>query len=297
MAIAKINGVNQHTIAKYSGTTNETITKLLGSIIWANAFLVFDGVDDKAQFTIDSAFITALCGASGKIGDNISFTFWLKPTWTTSGSGSGFAPKNVFPVYLGRTDSVWDSVRAPYYQLTNSGGTAQNKIWGDVRSSTGGNNKKNDSVAVHSYNSIFACGTSSDDYWDSANPSGGAWVFLAATRAEGKWSLYWNANALTEADVTDNTLNTDNSLARVLSIGYTPQNDTYWPMGIRDVSIWKGALEAENITTLYNSGKFFDHRTAGLTGQVVYYPFHADGADFSGNADNLTVTGGTITSI
>lgn len=294
MAIAKVNGVNQHSIAKYSGTTNETITKLLGSIIWANAFLSFDGVDDKAEFTIDSGFITALCGESGKIGDNTSITMWIKPTWATSGSGVGFAPRHINFCFLGAPADVWESIRL-FYQLTNSSGVAQNRIWATIRSNT--NAKDEDYEDVDEANSITGTGTGGTDYWQTTNPSGEGWVHLCFVRDSADWKIYWNGNPLTMSNSNANTMDIDNSVARVLQLGFRDTDDKYYKYGIRDFGIWNVALNDARCETLYNNGKFFDHRTAGFGNLVVYYPFHADGTDFSGNSDNITLTGGTITSI
>ena len=264
---------------------------------WGNSgYLVFDGVDDKADVSVSAGIITSLTGGSGNIGQNFTVSMWIKPTWTTSGSGGAFAPKNVFPLYIGKVDDVWESIRAPYYQLTNSGGAAQNKLWADIRSSTGGNNKKNDSVALHDYNAIFGTGTGTDDYWESGNPSGGAWVHIVAARAGAKWSLFWNGTDLTETGVTNNSLSIDNTIARVVSFGYTPQNDTYWPLGIRDCAIFSAALTAGNVTTLYNSGVFLDVRKSGIDDLEIYYPFNENVRDIVGG-HNLTLTGGTFTAL
>ena len=65
---------------------------------WDNqGFITFDGVDDKAELTVDSDFIDSVTGGSGNIGDNIGFSFWVKPTWDTSGTlgTTGFAPRSI----------------------------------------------------------------------------------------------------------------------------------------------------------------------------------------------------------
>ena len=264
---------------------------------WGNTkFLAFDGVDDKAEFTVNQSFITAVAG-EGNIGDNIGFSFWINPAWSTSGSygTTGFAPRRVNFWYLGKDDNNHESVQG-YYQLTNSSGVAQNRLWSELRSSTGGNKKQNENTYLHSNNSITGVGTGQADSWTSTNPSGGAWVHIVMTRGTGEWSQYWNGQGLTEADSDTLPLNIDNEIERVLTFGYKPTDNGFHKYGVRDFAIFSTELTSGNVTTLYNSGVFFDVRTAKISNLGVYYPFNEHVRDIVGGY-NLTLTGGSFNAL
>ena len=264
---------------------------------WDNeGFLSFDGTDDKAELNVDSAFIASVAG-EGNIGDNIGFSFWIKPTWSTSGSygTSGFAPRRVNFFYLGAPEDNHESVQG-YYQLTNSGGTAQNRLWSELRATTSSNTRDNDFSALHTDNSITGVGTGSTNSWTSSNPSGGAWVHIVMTRATGNWTQYWNGQALAMNDSDSGTLNTDNSIARKLVLGNKPVDNGFHKYGIRDFAIFSAQLTSGNASTLYNSGTFFDVRRSGISNLGVYYPFNKNVQDIVGG-HNLTLTGGTFTDL
>ena len=264
---------------------------------WGNTkFLAFDGVDDKAEFTVNQSFITAVAG-EGNIGDNIGFSFWINPAWSTSGSygTTGFAPRRVNFWYLGKDDNNHESVQG-YYQLTNSSGVAQNRLWSELRSSTGGNKKQNENTYLHSNNSITGVGTGQADSWTSTNPSGGAWVHIVMTRATGNWTQYWNGQALSMNDSDSGTLNTDNSIARKLVLGNKPTDNGFHKYGVRDFAVFSAQLTSGNASTLYNSGSFLDVRNTGISGLGVYYPFNENARDIVGG-HNLTLTGGTFTAL
>ena len=259
-------------------------------------FLSFDGTDDKAELNVDSAFITSVAG-EGNIGANIGFSFWIKPTWSTSGSygTSGFAPRRVNFWYLGAPEDNHESVQG-YYQLTNSSGTAQNRLWSELRATTTSNTRDNDFSALHSNNSITGVGTGSTNSWTSSNPSGEGWVHIVMTRAAGNWTQYWNGQALSMTDSDSGTLNTDNSIGRVFNIGFKDTDDSFHKFGVRDFAIFSAHLTSGNASSLYNSGNFFDVRTSGISNLGVYYPFNEHVRDVVGG-HNLTLTGGTFTAL
>jgi len=264
---------------------------------WGNSkFLSFDGVDDKAEFTVDSDFITSVAG-EGSIGANIGFSFWIKPTWDTSGSvgTTGFAPRNIRLFYLGAPADTHESIQG-YYQLTNSSGTTQNRLWSELRATTGSNTKDNDYSVLHSENSITGTGTGSSDHWKTDNPSGEGWVHIVMTRATGNFTQYWNGQAFTMNDSDTGTLNTDNSIARIMRFGGHNPSSTFSKYGIRDFAIFTKELNGTHVSTLYNSGTFFDIRTSGIDNLGVYYPFNENVRDIIGG-HNLTLTGGTFTAL
>jgi hypothetical protein len=259
---------------------------------WDNQkFLAFDGVDDKAEFNVDSDFIASVAG-EGNIGANIAFSFWIKPSWSTSG---GFAPRRVNFFYLGAPSDNHESVQG-YYQLTNSSGTAQNRLWSELRATTTSNTRDNDLSQLYSNNDITGVGTGTTNSWTSTNPSGGAWVHIVMTRATGNWTQYWNGQALDMIDSDSGTLNTDNSIARKLVLGNKPTDNGFHKYGVRDFAIFNKQLDSTAASTLYNSGTFFDVRKSGISNLGVYYPFDENVKDVVGG-HNLTLTGGTFTDL
>ena len=264
---------------------------------WGNSkFLAFDGVDDKAILTVDSAFTTSIAG-EGNIGANIGFSFWIKPTWDSSGTlgTTGFAPRNIRFFYLGAPADNHESVQG-YYQLTNSSGATQNRLWSELRATTGSNTRDNDFSALHSNNGVTGTGTGSSNHWKTDNPSGEGWVHIVMTRAAGNWTQYWNGQALSMTDSDSGTLNTDNSIGRVMRFGGHNPSSGFSKYGIRDFAIFTKQLDSDAATTLYNSGSFFDVRTSGVSNLGVYYPFNEHVRDIVGG-HNLTLTGGTFTAL
>ena len=268
-----------------------------GDYKWGGSrFLAFDGVDDKAVFTVDQPFITSIAG-EGNIGANVGFSFWIKPTWDSSGTlgTSGFAPRKIDFFYLGAPADNHESVRG-YYQLTNSSGVTQNRLWTEMRATTSSNTRDNDFAVMHSNNSITSTGTGSSDHWKTDNPSGEGWVHIVMTRATGNWTQYWNGQALSMTDSDSGTLNTDNSIARKLVLGNKPTDNGFHKYGVRDFAVFSAQLTSGNASTLYNSGNFFDVRTAGINNLGVYYPFNEHVRDIVGG-NNLALTGGTFTAL
>jgi len=259
-------------------------------------FLSFDGVDDKAEYSVDQSFITAVAG-EGDIGANIAVSFWVKPTWDSSGTlgTTGFAPRQIKFFYLGSATDNHESVQG-YYQLTNSSGNTQNRLWSEVRATTSSNTRDSDYSVLHSNNGVTGTGTGSSDHWKTDNPADEAWVHILMTRATGNWTQYWNGNALSMADNDSGTLNTDNSISRIMRFGGHNPSGQFYQYGIRDFAIFTKQLDGDDATTLYNSGSFFDVRESGISNLGLYYPFNGDGVDIIGG-HNLTLTGGTFTAL
>ena len=262
---------------------------------WDNqGFLSFDGTDDKAEFNVNAGFIESVTGGSGNIGDNIGFSFWIKPTWDSSGTlgTTGFAPRNIRLFYLGAPADNHESIQG-FYQLTNSSGVTQNRLWTEMRATTGSNTRDSDYSVLHSNNGITGTGTGSSDHWKTNNPSGEGWVHLVMTRATGNWTQYWNGQALTMVDSDSGTLNTDNSIARKLVLGNKPVDNGFHRYGVRDFAIFSKQLDSDDASALYNSGNFMDVRRSGISNLGVYYPFNKNVKDIVGG-HNLTLTGGAF---
>ena len=265
---------------------------------WDNqGFLSFDGTDDKAEFNVNAGFIESVTGGSGNIGDNIGFSFWIKPTWDSSGTlgTSGFAPRKIMFFYIGAPADNHESVQG-YYQLTNSSGATQNRLWSELRATTSSNTRDNDFAVLHNNNGVTGTGTGSSDHWKTDNPSGEGWVHIVMTRATGNWTQYWNGQALSMTDSDSGTLNTDNSIGRVFNIGFKDTDDSFHKFGVRDFAIFTKQLDGDDATTLYNSGNFMDVRRSGISNLGVYYPLNKNAKDIVGG-HHLTLTGGTFTNL
>ena len=264
---------------------------------WDNqGFLSFDGVDDKAELEVNSHFIASVAGG-GNIGDNIGFSFWIKPTWDSSGTlnTTGFAPRSIRLFYLGAPADNHESIQG-YYQLTNSSGATQNRLWSELRATTSSNTKDNDFSVLHTDTAITGTGSGTGDHWKTDNPSGEGWVHIVMTRATGNFKQYWNGQALSMNDSDTGTLNTDNSIERVMRFGGHNPSSAFSKYGIRDFAIFSSELTSGNASTLYNSGTFFDVRRSGISNLGVYYPFNKNAQDIVGG-HNLTLTGSTFTAL
>ena len=165
-----------------------------------------------------------------------------------------------------------------------------------MRATTSSNTKDNDFSVLHTDTAITGTGSGSSDHWKTDNPSGEGWVHIVMTRATGNFTQYWNGQALSMNDSDTGTLNTDNSIARVMRFGGHNPSSGFSKYGIRDFAIFSTQLDSDNASTLYNSGNFMDVRVAGINGLAVYYPFNEHVRDIVGGHD-LTLTGGTFTAL
>jgi hypothetical protein len=100
------------------------------------------------------------------------------------------------------------------------------------------------------------------------------------------------------------TLNTSNSLraGNGAMTNVPPNSHPYYFSGkIDDIGIWNRALTQQEITNLYNSSAYVPCASPAFpanlaSGLVGYWPFCGDANDESGNGNNGTVNGATLTS-
>ena len=100
------------------------------------------------------------------------------------------------------------------------------------------------------------------------------------------------------------TLNTSNSLraGNGAMTNVPPNSNPYYLSGkIDDIGIWNRALTQQEITNLYNSSAYVPCASPAFpanlaNGLVGYWPFCGDANDESGNGNNGTVNGATLTS-
>ena len=144
-------------------------------------------------------------------GDKIGFSFWVKPTWshtgtTTAGNWSnGSAQLPLFQFNApGAADGTGGQERAIIAYINFRSGTSfRNRIvaWVDD-----GDDRAGSQRALHDVNSITGTGSTSNSVnslWDEANPgntNSEGYVHLVFTRGEqtggAAWDVYWNSNSL-----------------------------------------------------------------------------------------------------
>ena len=270
----------------------------------AEGFLNLDGSDDFGQLSLNSTIRQQLSGTADTTDDiqnNITISMWVKPTWTFDPSGANFIGFFV----LGDDTNVHEGIRL-YHSLELGNNSFTNRLTAEARSATGGNRKQVDFAQLNSSNStITGCGTAATDsnMWDSdnvGNVTSDGFVNLVWTRgtATADWKIYWNGQSLTISEGGDNSLSTDESTYDVIEIGkFSHSGGSFHKYGIRDLAIFNAELNGTQVAELYNSGNFFDVRTASTVGDLVFYcPLNDSGIELI-NGNDLTITGGTFTAI
>ena len=119
------------------------------------------------------------------------------------------------------------------------------------------------------------------------------WNFFTGTYIQNKWKLYLNGILIDSliAPLTDN-VNTN------LLIGSSGIVDNSPFKGIiDDIAIYNRALSQQEITALYNSTPVAQNIPSYVPkdGLVGYWPFNGNANDESGNGNNGTVNGATLT--
>ena len=254
--------------------------------------------------------------------DKISFSMWIKPTWSHSGSTSSGTWSNgttSLPLFQMNTSNPAGGDLAVFAYINyRSGSSFRNRItvWTDS-----GDDRAGVQRAMHDVNSITGTGSSSssvNSLWDEANPGNAnteGYVHLAFVRDEGTqgnaWDVYWNAQDLNmnidvgtgddEPQFTDDTaeffgIGTYRAKTSAYESGTKPYNVGLTSMRIRDFAVFKGVMNQKDVVELYNSGNFVDVRTkvgsfsqADLnTGPVLYYPLNHNLADYARNSADLS---------
>jgi len=256
------------------------------SQVWATQFASFNGTSSKALS--DAGRLPGVLQGSGTLGEDITFSMWVKATWNIPVSPSD-ASVNTIPIFmLGSDTDVHESFRM-YYMVEDGSATNKNDLVMELRSTSPSNTRQVDFVrlsASNSPNNSQITGSASVDHvdmWDNDNQSiktnAEGFVHLVCSRSNSDWKIFWNG---TTCEVTDNdsgSLNTDSSQFDSFSIGYWEYSDFYGKLGIRDFAIYDSELDEADILALYNSGKFEDHRDLITRQPIVYYPFEENGKD------------------
>ena len=277
-------------------------------------YLDLDGADGTFAKVVNMAnqmdHISA--GDDTDIGTNITMSFWVKPTWvmTSSGtnttdqhvagvdsSGSVSQENNVPLIAMGQTSTELHRIRTNY-QIDTGSSSDRNRLQVEFRSQAG-NNKQGDEYYLHADNhGVTGTGTGLDNtgvstgWWHAGNTGGvnsRGFVHLAFTRGEGEWTIYWNGSALgSRIDIDGGSVDINELVINELWIGKNFTNQSVVPGAYRDIAIFKEELDSDGVSDLYNSGNFFDVRLhANADNLGLYWP--CNDANQLGNGDNSAI--------
>lgn len=258
-----------------------------------------------------------LTGDGVEFGDNISFSFWIKPTWGHTGSNSSCTWTSGFGTIMpllqingAGTGSLDGSDRAILMYINSSSSGFRNRftVWvddGDDRSGT--------QRALHNASSVTGTGVAGNttSLWDEANPGnvnseGYAHIVVTRSTEGNSWKAYWNGSIFMGTGATGShpKINIDQGDGDVeiaadnidfLGIGTyrgktsnydsgnTPYNYGLASFRIRDFAIFNSELSSGHVNVLYNSGNFADVRVISSSNlPVMYYPLNHNLAEYMG---------------
>jgi len=274
------------------------------STVYATKFASFNGSSSKA-IGAPGRLPSTLAG-SGTLGENITFSMWIKATWTVPASPANAVVNNIPIFMLGSDTDVHEAFRM-YYMIEDGSANNKNDIVMELRSSNPGNSRQNEIMRLSSSNtpnnSTITGSTSSNhvDMWDSDNSdikaNDDGFVHIICSRGTLDWKIFWNGSQCEVIDNDSGSLNTDISEFDSFSIGYWEYANAYGQLGVRDFAIYNTQLPGSDVTALYNSGVLADHRDLITSQPVVYYPFEEDGNDVIGTGPNLLLTNVTFEDI
>ena len=284
------------------------LSTIKGSIVdepYATRFASFNGTSSKALAA--PGRLPAILAGSGTLGENITFSMWIKATWTIPASPADAVVNNIPFFMLGSDTDVHESFRM-YYMIEDGSANNKNDVVMELRSSNPGNSRQNEIMrlsASGSPNNSTITGSSTADHekmWDSDNPSittnNDGFVHIICSRGTLDWKIFWNGNECEVIDNDSGSLNTDINEFDSFSIGYWEYADAYGQLGVRDFAIYNSQLSGSDVTALYNGGVLADHRGLITPQPIVYYPFEEDGNDvIVSTGPNLTLTDVTFENI
>lgn len=133
--------------------------------------------------------------------------------------------------------------------------------------------------------------------WGSAQtpvanlPQSGSWVHVLITTNNGYDKLYVNGLLVSSNTTKHSYKYGANTNSLRLGVGPTQNTGNYFNGSLDDIRIYNRELSQSESNTLYNETQTGDI----TTGLVAYYPFNGSGNDASGNGNNGTVYGATLT--
>ena len=320
------------TVSKIIGITSTNISKVLGVVIsslseitdqtiahitaWANDYSVAKSITIGA-----SNYIRATIPADSPINfiqtDAFTISFWIKAGWDSSLNNS------VFPFMMGPTDAStnWDNqIRIRYKEN-------QNRLLFRMLNNPGaGNYDITGEWLFHSNSGTYAAGYAAaglgTTYWSAANrgyvgDDDFTMITIVKTTsiAGSAVKLYWNATDAGAPPITGDTSAASMGMVsneeREIAIGSNTQPwSATLPYGragdstetqYNNFAIWDVALDAEAISSSFNSGTPIDLTSnSGNYGNSadlqLYYGFENNGtadtdADLSGTDYDITVAG------
>jgi len=127
-----------------------------------------------------------------------------------------------------------------------------------------------------------------------------SWSHLLITFDNGTIKSYLNGFLL-DSSLTSNTNIQQNINSLVFGYATSGNSNTWLNGKLDDIGIWNRALTQQEITNLYNSSAYVPCASPAFpanlaSGLVGYWPFCGDANDESGNGNNGTVNGATLTS-
>lgn len=253
---------------------------------WATQFASFNGTSSKA-FAEPGRLPSVLAGA-GTIGDNVTFSMWIKATWNIPVSPSDAVVNNIPIFMLGSDTDVHESFRM-YYMIEDGSANNKNDIVIELRSSNPSNARQNEIMRLSDSNTpdnssiTGSDSTGHADMWDndntSINKNNNGFVHIVCSRTTGDWKVFWNGQECEVIENDSGSLNQDVSEYDSFSIGWWEYADAHGTLGMRDFAIYNSQLSNSDVTALYNSGVIADHRNLITPQPVVYYPFQENGND------------------
>ncbi len=127
------------------------------------------------------------------------------------------------------------------------------------------------------------------------------WCHLVFTYDGSVVKLYKNGMMMNSINASYTLLNTPESLFFGKEHSSNNNNARWFKGQLDDIGIWDRALTQQEITNLYNSSAYVPCASPAFpanlaNGLVGYWPFCGDANDESGNGNNGTVNGATLTS-
>ena len=118
----------------------------------------------------------------------------------------------------------------------------------------------------------------------------GTWYHVVGTYSNGNWAIYVNGNLGAAVDYPAGLITQSSGYEAIGRKGTASQD--WFPGDIDDLRFYQRALSASEVGQLYAYESQQDPLASGL---IAYYPFNGNANDASGNGNNGTVSGATLT--
>ena len=131
--------------------------------------------------------------------------------------------------------------------------------------------------------------------YSASIPALNTWIHIVYTQEiNGDWKWYQNGILTNNGNFTN--IQNDFNYFQIGGCNNQSLGNTYWNGKLDDIGIWNRALTQSEITALYNQAPYQALPSYVPTASLVaYYPFNGNANDASGNNNNGTVNGATLT--